>query len=144
MAIVYIPVEVPDEEVVRLSGLSVQPVTERNHPSSQPSQGAERSEFQQQGDPWQNGGGQQNQGGQQYQNNQNQGQYRGQQTNQGYQNNQQYQNQGQQQQGGRNCAHGPMTWTPPGINRSTGEQYNGYFRCPLERGTQGRCKNVYV
>jgi hypothetical protein len=52
--------------------------------------------------------------------------------------------QGQQQQGGQNCAHGAMMWQPPGTNRNTGESYSGYWKCPLQRGAQGRCRNVYV
>jgi hypothetical protein len=48
-----------------------------------------------------------------------------------------------QQQGGHNCAHGPMAFVPAGTNRNTNEPYNQYWKCPLPRGAQGRCRNVY-
>jgi hypothetical protein len=84
----------------------------------------------------QNGGQQQQ--GQQYQgppNNQ-------QQYQQGPPQGQQGQYQGGQQQGGHNCAHGPMTFVPAGINRNTNEAYSQYWKCPLQRGAQGPSRSA--
>jgi hypothetical protein len=48
------------------------------------------------------------------------------------------------QQQGHNCAHGVMQFIPAGTNRNSGEAYGAYWKCPLPRGTQGRCRNVYA
>jgi hypothetical protein len=114
--------------------------TQSNPPSPQNPQGANGPGSGGQGDPWMNqNGGQQQQG-------QHQGQQQGQQAPGQYQGqqNQGFQGQGQQQQGGHNCAHGQMTFVPAGTNRNTNEPYNQYWKCPLQRGAQGRCRNVYA
>jgi hypothetical protein len=127
-------VEALAQRVAQLLGQGQRPTTESNPGSSQNPQGANGPGSGGQGDPWmnQNGGQQQ------------QGQYQGQQ--QGQQGpGQQFQGQSQgQQQGGHNCAHGPMAFVPAGTNRNTNEPYNQYWKCPLQRGAQGRCRNVYA
>jgi hypothetical protein len=119
------------ERVAMLLDKGNRPTTQSNPGSSQNPQDANGPGSGGQGDPWMNGQqGQANpaiqQGyvqpqGQQYQQGQPQG----------------------QQQGGHNCAHGPMTFVPAGVNRNTNEPYNQYWKCPLQRGAQGRCRNVY-
>ena len=130
------------QRIAQLAGQGQWPTTQSNPGSSQNPQGAGGPGSQQGGDPWMNQGGapsnqgQQNQG---YQGQPNNGQqYQG-----GQQNQYQGQQGGQQQQGGQNCAHGPMIFQPAGVNRNTQEPYDAYYKCPLQRGAQGRCRNVY-
>lgn len=136
MAVEILTVSLSDEsiqeiarQVFNLVNRKVQAVTQSNPPSSQNPQDAGAPVSGQQGDPWLNSGGQYlpqptQQNGQQYQ--------------QGY-----VQQQAPQPQGGHNCAHGPMTFVPAGVNRNTNEPYSQYWKCPLQRGAQGRCRNVY-
>lgn len=142
MSVEILSVSLSDESVEALAQrlaqlLGGQSVTQSNPPSAQNPQPAASPESQGQGDPWLNG-----QQGQQYQ----QGPPQGQGYQQGgYQQGPQqggYQGQGQQQ-GGANCAHGPMQFVPAGTNRNTNEPYSAYYKCPLQRGAQGRCRNVY-
>lgn len=140
-------IEAVAQRVAQLLGQGQWPTTGSNPGSSQNPQDAAGPGSQQGGDPWMNGGGAPPQGQGQYQGQQNQG-YQGQQGNgqryQGGQQNQgQYQGGGQQQQGGHNCAHGQMIFQPAGVNRNTNEPYDAYYKCPLQRGAQGRCRNVY-
>jgi hypothetical protein len=149
VSVEILSVHLSDESIERLA-LAVanilaggdRPTTQSNPGSSQNPQDANGPGSGGQGDPWLNqNGGQQQQG--QYQGQQ-QGQQGPGQQYQGQQN-QGFQGQGQQQQGGgHNCAHGPMAFVPAGTNRNTNEPYNQYWKCPLPRGAQGRCRNVYA
>jgi hypothetical protein len=138
VSVEILTVSLSDESIGRLAMQiasllkGVAPTTQSNPPSSQNPQDANGPGSGGQGDPWLNQNGGQQQQAQQYQ----QGPPQGQQG--------QYQGQQQgQQQGGHNCAHGQMTFVPAGTNRNTNEAYNQYWKCPLQRGAQGRCRNVY-
>lgn len=121
MATIYIPVEVPDEEVARYLGqASLAQIA-----TPVPTQAAPQPQQAPQPDPW---GGPATTGAPPAAQPQPAPTYSGGAVN-------------STPQGNPTCAHGEMRYVPAGFSRNSGKGYAAFWGCPAPRGTN-QCKSV--
>jgi hypothetical protein len=99
------------DRVAQLIG-GVRAITESSHPSSETTQSAERSGFQQPADPWLDSPDAQPE---------------------------RHEPPATTEPAERHCRHGKMRYVKAGVS-ANGRKYNAFYGCPLERGNPDQCK----